>query len=338
MKQLSKQILSFLLSNDVVIWLYLKLRMKRSRIILYHGVSDSADELISSQVIRSEVFEKQMAYLNKYYKNIPLMRVIAGCDALGNGITITFDDGYENVFRTAFPLLHKFGMTASVFVNPKFIDQTEEGNYQPAWWDIFDNLFDVTTAGQFIDVFRKYEICFTSENDLVKLKTDMEETLKDLPATKNDLIAQELQFRFSPQMMGKGFPRLMTWNQLRQLSDKGFEIGVHTMSHLSVASLPEERYRYELIDPKKVIESRLGIKVFSFAFPFGGENHFSIKSLNVLKEAGYLCALTVSAKVADPFCLSRISIHKNDDFRMFKIKVAGIYEDIYLLYRKLKRV
>ncbi|MBI5701762.1 polysaccharide deacetylase family protein [Candidatus Saganbacteria bacterium] len=267
-----------------------------------------------------------------------MINAISGGNAIGNDLTITFDDGYENVLEIASPLLLKYGMTASVYVNPKLIDQTEAGEYKPAWWDIIDNLFNETTAGQFTEVFEKFDIGFRREKSLAKIKIAMEETLKELPAAISARIAEELQCRFSSQMKEKAFPRLMTWGQLQQLSNKGFEIGAHTMSHLSVASLPEEKYEYELVECKKTIESRLGIKVESFAFPYGGDKHFNFNSLKVLKDAGYLCALLVSGSADDQFCLSRISIHKNDDFQMFKIKVAGIYEDFASIYRKINNI
>ena len=38
-------------------------------------------------------------------------------------IAITFDDGYESVYHFAFPVLEKYGLTATVFVNPGYVGQ-----------------------------------------------------------------------------------------------------------------------------------------------------------------------------------------------------------------------
>lgn len=46
-----------------------------------------------------------------------------GGEEKGKKIAITFDDGYESVYNFAFPILAKYGITATVFVNPGYVGQ-----------------------------------------------------------------------------------------------------------------------------------------------------------------------------------------------------------------------
>ena len=102
----------------------------------------------------------------------------------------------------------------------------------------------------------------------------------------------------------------MSWDQLAELRDAGVDIESHTYSHSNlrvpgggvdakskamikadVAALGKDGWlRKEIIDSKKVLENKLGIKVNAIAYPFG---IYSKEALEVVKEAGYEAAFTV---------------------------------------------
>ena len=86
----------------------------------------------------------------------------------------------------------------------------------------------------------------------------------------------------------------MTWEQLAELRDEGVEIGSHTISHIELKDpkgKSPEAYdawlRSEIIDSKKILEQKLGIKCATFAYP---EGKFSSRVLEIVKEAGYEAA------------------------------------------------
>ena len=56
--------------------------------------------------------------LNKLYEYM-----VEGKDLPGKSIALTFDDGYVDIWIYAYPLLKKYGMCGTVFVNPDFIDK-----------------------------------------------------------------------------------------------------------------------------------------------------------------------------------------------------------------------
>jgi len=45
-----------------------------------------------------------------------------------NSIVLTFDDGYADIWIYAYPLLKKFNMCGTVFINPDFVDPREDNN------------------------------------------------------------------------------------------------------------------------------------------------------------------------------------------------------------------
>lgn len=86
-------------------------------ILMYHKIS--YDDNIYS--IRPELFDGQMQYLAENgFTAISLSQLadgLAGKSALpAKPVVITFDDGYEDNFTTALPILEKYGLRGAVFI------------------------------------------------------------------------------------------------------------------------------------------------------------------------------------------------------------------------------
>ncbi len=115
----------------------------------------------------------------------------------------------------------------------------------------------------------------------------------------------------------------LTWEQLAEMRDAGADIQGHSASHQSLKSKPkkaefahfatyEDWLKYELIDSKKMIEEKLGVKVNTLAVPYGLYNQ-QVKDL-ALKN-GYEALFTVNP-IVDNFstpmdALGRYAIEAN---------------------------
>lgn len=100
-------------------------------ILLYHHVSTQTPAVTS---VSPALFREHLAYLAQHHQVLPLKTII---EALKNhqalpdkAVAITFDDGYDNIFANAHPLLKEFGFTYTVFVNPPLIGSA---SYQMNW-------------------------------------------------------------------------------------------------------------------------------------------------------------------------------------------------------------
>ena len=96
----------------------------RAPILVYHSVmphhpGQTAEQRVLS--VGDSVFVAQMQYLVDGGYHVvsfaALVDALEGRDTLPNrAVVITFDDGWENQYRHAFPILRRFGLTATFFV------------------------------------------------------------------------------------------------------------------------------------------------------------------------------------------------------------------------------
>jgi peptidoglycan/xylan/chitin deacetylase (PgdA/CDA1 family) len=109
----------------------------RTPVLMYHYirtvVNPGGDPLGFSLSVTPQDFETQISYLqqNGYNSITPdqLFQALAGKALLpARAVLLTFDDGYEDFYTTAFPILKKYNFKATVFVVPGFVGEPD-GRY-----------------------------------------------------------------------------------------------------------------------------------------------------------------------------------------------------------------
>ncbi|MGQ9682803.1 MAG: polysaccharide deacetylase family protein [Anaerolineae bacterium] len=106
-------------------------RTARVPILMYHYVSDTppgADIYRRDLTVSVAAFEAQLAYLRaEGYNSITLaelaQHLAEGRPLPEKPIVLTFDDGYEDAFLYAFPLLRQYGFRGTFFVITQYLDQ-----------------------------------------------------------------------------------------------------------------------------------------------------------------------------------------------------------------------
>lgn len=99
-------------------------------IMMYHSVSDRPENLghpYFETNTRQETFRRHMAFLRENgYASVNLENLLPAPEDPSSGgkkIAITFDDGYADFYKNAFPVLQEFSLTATVFLPTKYIGE-----------------------------------------------------------------------------------------------------------------------------------------------------------------------------------------------------------------------
>lgn len=73
----------------------------------------------------------------------------------------------------------------------------------------------------------------------------------------------------------------MTWKQIKELQDRGFLVGAHTLDHYCINDDNIEELEHQIGDCKKAIEERTGVACDYFAFPYGRLEHANPMSIEI---------------------------------------------------------
>lgn len=93
-------------------------------VLVYHRFGDDCD---SPLCMPARVFERQMRYLkeNGYHSVTPdeLLAFLQYREPLPRqSVWITMDDGYRSTYKVAYPILKKYGFTATMFIYTDFVE------------------------------------------------------------------------------------------------------------------------------------------------------------------------------------------------------------------------
>jgi len=248
------------------------------RIIMYHGFCKTGDKDLKRTPI--DQFYKQLTYIKKNnYSLWKVSELLSAQKANGsypeNAVAITIDDGYENFYNLAFPLLKELDVPATIFVVSDLVDKNDW-----MWPDKFHYIDDSLKG---------------SSNELdLNVSMEILSNLKKLPVIKREgqlkHIAQEYNVSIPSEPPSKY--KLMSWSQLKDIVQSDLiEIGSHTCTHPIMRYLNNRDSWYEINESKKTISERLQLKVTSFCYPNGQIGDYLEEHKKMLQQAGYLCGI-----------------------------------------------
>lgn len=99
---------------------------------------------------------------------------------------------------------------------------------------------------------------------------------------------------------------MLSWKQVREMSDGGISFGSHTLTHPFLARIPREQVEREIRLSKDIIEQLTGKPVTALAYPSGD---FNSEIKGIVREAGYATAVSTrpgyNAPHGDVYALKR---------------------------------
>jgi hypothetical protein len=84
--------------------------------------------------------------------------------------------------------------------------------------------------------------------------------------------------------------RHMSWQQMREMAQAGFEFGSHTVNHPDLTKIPRKFVKYELEKSKETLEQNLSQRIDFLSYPFG---RYDLHIEEQAEKAGYRSAYTI---------------------------------------------
>ncbi len=276
-------------------------------ILWYHRVNDYAGEYMIDRTSRA-LFDRQMAWLERNFNVRPLEELVRleqqGEPLPPRAVAITFDDGYEDNYSGAFPILKQRGLPATIFLTVGCIEERRS-----LWFDRILYAFRETAADG-LELPDGTRIPFADPASKRRASRRLLDYLTSLPGEERlervDTIVRRLC-----DVPADGVPHeMLSWEQVREMTASGISFGSHTLNHPILTRIPAEEATHELRESKRLMEQRIGGEVPLFAYPNGKPGDYSEAIKDALREAGYRAALTTvqgeNTPQTDPMELRRV--------------------------------
>lgn len=316
---------------DVYASLRRKLTKSQVAILMYHRVSPKQDNW-SFEPINPQSFERQMQYFCRSCEILSLDKLAQyiqqGKSLPEKAVVITFDDGYKDNYLYAYPILKKYHVPATIFLATGHI-----GTSKLFWWDKVSYAIQHTRVEE-LGLNELGSHSLRSELDKSRVNSIVTERLKkSSDGEKNLLIEKLLQISGVDISADLGKELILSWDEVKEMSNGGIAFGAHSVSHPVLVNMPLEQAKWEIIQSKKDVEEKLAQPVTAFSYPNGD---FNAELVNFIKESGFTCAVAVSpckliTSRDNLYQLSRIAAM--EDFNKFKVMFCGLWGDLKSILR-----
>lgn len=162
----------------------LSVRAHAAVILQYHHVSETLPAVTS---VSANTFTKHLSYLKEHNFNVIALNELISAIQQGKtlpekAVAITFDDGYNNNYEQAAPILEKFGYPYTIFVNPTLIDEGK--GYVMGW----DKLKELASKGALI-------ANHTAQHDYLHIKLKDESDAQWQARIKQDILRSQQRIK-----------------------------------------------------------------------------------------------------------------------------------------------
>lgn len=278
-----------------------KWRRQRLLILAYHGISLEDEHQYDPELfMHPDYFRSRLQLLKKHgCAVLPLgeaVRRLYVDDLPQNCVAITFDDGFYDFYKCAYPVIDEFKFPVTLYLTtyhvyhnrpvfnvicPYILWKGQQMTLDLKKVTGQEGRVDLSTSGARLDVVTKIAH-FVEQN-----KLSSEE--KDGIAAN---LAKQLKIDYDA-LLAKRIMNLLTPQEVQQLASKGVDIQLHTHRHRT--PLDHGLFRREVEDNWNSIRSMTGLSALHFCYPSG---EYDLGFLPWLEEMGIASATTCDPGLA----------------------------------------
>lgn len=290
-------------------------------ILTYHGFRQDQEGVEFAPFIGNHLsvshLQQQLRYITKHYHPLSLPeafdRMRSG-KLPNNALVFAIDDGYESIYKLAYPLLQKYNVPATVFLSTAFLDRKT-----PLWFDRL--LFAVVRTKNpslLLSLGGKAKVfeldCLLSRKHCQQFvnsyaKNCSQDKRDEMIAYAEDQLGVKLDF--SSDM--PAIFRPLSWDQVRQMhASRLITFGPHGDGHYILSKCPPAMQREDIIHSYGRVADELKTRPRFFAYPNGESADFTSALYTIFSSLGVDAACTTmhgfNTSATDQYALKRISI------------------------------
>ena len=267
-------------------------------ILLFHGVVEKNDYGVRNYIrkhIEVDYFADILRKLSALGPALSMDEIVdihqSGRDYPENAFAVTFDDGFENNYSVAAPVLSDLKIPSVFYITSDFIE-----NGTMSWTDKAEYCLEEIPKGQIRLPWSNQIISFESDEEKIGLM----KLIRQHVFKNDDVNVHEFTDWFFQQLgvtkvqtTDDPLDKKLSWRQIGQLNeDPLFTIGGHTHTHIIMSFVPFDEMEAEVDLNLKLLKDKANIDTNHYAYPQGQHNHYNRDVVNALKNRGIVCCPT----------------------------------------------
>ncbi|QTA79101.1 Polysaccharide deacetylase family protein [Desulfonema limicola] len=271
--------------------------LQNAAILRYHAVTDAENNYYSSPsiAVSPHDFEIQVKYFAQNC-NVISLDTLAECILSKKkfpkkSIVMTFDDGYQDNY-SAYQIMKKYKIQGTFYVAAGCLGQGE------TLW-LFEVIFLIQQTKKlvlYLDINNEnLQFPLSSKSEKMYAMRKITEIIKSNNLETRENIRKQLRIKLNDvnDLNDKAKQVMLSWKQVKEMSDNGMTIGGHTMTHINLPNADYEDAKREIYECKSLIEEKTGKPVKHFSYPNGGNyDYYNDTIMQIIKQAGYLTSTT----------------------------------------------
>ncbi len=308
---------------------------------MYHRVLPRDDQNESWShagiIVDCRTFERHMQVLRRTFKVVSLTEFAESRvepSILRRPVClITFDDGWSDTYKYAWPIMQRHSIPAAVFLPVNYIDTG-----RVFWQERFGRdlhaaceraLGDAALRGQLAEALTAWgmdkvlnlprQLAKAAIADAVRTrKTDAPDAIRRMGETL-------ATFAGTSGATDQKVDSFMTWAHVREMAQAGTTFGAHGSEHLLLTTMEHAEAEADIVRSREVLKNYLEADPIAFSYPNGNWNE---RVADIVRRTGFQLAFTTLQHRANGrFAMPRVNIHQNAAANpaMLMARIAGLF-------------
>lgn len=205
--------------------------------------------------------------------------------------SVTFDDGFENNYSVAAPVLDEAGVPAMYYITTGFIESNNT-----SWIDQIEFAFEKVSSFTFQNPYDANQsfVCDSPESKITAL-TEIRKFVKQSSSINSVEFAQKSleQLKIEDIEIDPHLDQKMSWQQAAELDRHAlFTIGGHTHTHPILSFLSPDELQDELDTSLSLLQKHLQRDIPHYSYPEGLAHCYNDDVIHALQTRGVICSPT----------------------------------------------
>jgi peptidoglycan/xylan/chitin deacetylase (PgdA/CDA1 family) len=288
-------------------------------IFLFHGVVEKCEYRVRNynrKHIEVQYFEHLMHGVSSRGAALSLEEVVdhhvRGKRFPAKSFAVTFDDGFENNYSVAAPVLEKLHVPAAFYVTSAFIEHNGM-----SWIDRVECCMERAEPKSLLLPWESVPRVFGNMTDEVAALEEIRRFVKASGDVDVEAVVQSICSQCCDEAVTSSddpLDRKMDWKQVASLDRNPlFTVGGHTHSHAILSFLSREEMHDEIRTSLALLKEKAGVGTRHYSYPEGQAHCFSDAVIHALKSYGVVCC---------PTAMEGVNTHETDLFHLRRIMVT----------------